>query len=80
MEFLDKLDVPFFKVGSGDTNNLPFLTRSAKKGRPMIVSSGMQSMDTMRKVVIMSSIYLPKSNVCEVLGMCRGIFCGKDRC
>ncbi|XP_038071002.1 sialic acid synthase-like [Patiria miniata] len=50
MEFLHQLDVPFFKVGSGDTNNLPFLTRSAKKGRPMVVSSGMQSMDTMRTV------------------------------
>ncbi|XP_071793560.1 N-acetylneuraminate-9-phosphate synthase-like [Asterias amurensis] len=50
MEFLHKLDVPFFKVGSGDTNNLPFLTKSAKKGRPMVVSSGMQSMDTMKKV------------------------------
>ncbi|XP_022091805.1 sialic acid synthase-like [Acanthaster planci] len=50
MEFLHQLDVPFFKVGSGDTNNFPFLIRSAKKGRPMVVSSGMQSMETMRKV------------------------------
>ena len=50
VEFLDSIDVPFFKVGSGDTNNLPYLERVAKKGRPMVVSSGMQSMDVMKTV------------------------------
>ncbi|XP_074064395.1 N-acetylneuraminate-9-phosphate synthase isoform X1 [Macrotis lagotis] len=50
VEFLDELNVPFFKVGSGDTNNFPYLEKTAKKGRPMVISSGMQSMDTMRQV------------------------------
>ncbi|XP_017281062.1 sialic acid synthase-like isoform X2 [Kryptolebias marmoratus] len=50
VEFLHKLNVPFFKVGSGDTNNFPYLEKTAKKGRPMVVSSGMQSMETMRQV------------------------------
>ncbi|XP_057700250.1 sialic acid synthase-like [Corythoichthys intestinalis] len=50
VEFLHELNVPFFKVGSGDTNNFPYLEKTAKKGRPMVVSSGMQSMETMRKV------------------------------
>lgn len=50
VEFLHELKVPFFKVGSGDTNNFPYLEKTAKKGRPMVVSSGMQTMDTMRKV------------------------------
>ncbi|KAJ8001020.1 hypothetical protein DPEC_G00186470 [Dallia pectoralis] len=50
MEFLHELNVPFFKVGSGDTNNFPYLEKTAKKGRPMVVSSGMQSMETMRRV------------------------------
>ncbi|KAL4613235.1 sialic acid synthase [Arapaima gigas] len=50
MEFLHELNVPFFKVGSGDTNNFPFLEKTAQKGRPMVVSSGMQSMETMRRV------------------------------
>ncbi|XP_033098798.1 sialic acid synthase-like [Anneissia japonica] len=49
-EFLNELDVPFFKIGSGDTNNLTFLAKSAKMGRPMIISSGMQTLDTMKKV------------------------------
>ncbi|XP_071947950.1 N-acetylneuraminate-9-phosphate synthase-like [Antedon mediterranea] len=49
-EFLDELNVPFFKIGSGDTNNLKFLAKSAKMGRPMIISSGMQTLETMKKV------------------------------
>ncbi|XP_028661626.1 sialic acid synthase-like [Erpetoichthys calabaricus] len=50
VEFLHKLNVPFFKVASADSNNLPYLEKTAKNGRPMVISSGMQSMDTMRKV------------------------------
>uniref|UniRef100_UPI00398E86DB N-acetylneuraminic acid synthase a n=1 Tax=Pristiophorus japonicus TaxID=55135 RepID=UPI00398E86DB len=50
VEFLHELNVPFFKVGSLDTNNIPYLEKAAKKGRPMVISSGMQSMQTMREV------------------------------
>lgn len=32
VEFLHELDVPFFKVGSGDTNNFPYLKKTAQKG------------------------------------------------
>ena len=32
VEFLHELKVPFFKVGSGDTNNFPYLEKTAKKG------------------------------------------------
>ncbi|XP_063963547.1 sialic acid synthase-like [Lytechinus pictus] len=50
VEFLDSINVPFFKVGSGDTNNLPYIEKVAKMNRPMVVSSGMQSMETMTRV------------------------------
>ncbi|XP_058496633.1 sialic acid synthase-like [Solea solea] len=50
MEFLHELDVPFIKVASCDANNFPYLERTAKKGRPMVVSTGMQSMETIRRV------------------------------
>ncbi|XP_029290504.1 sialic acid synthase-like [Cottoperca gobio] len=50
VEFLHELNVPFFKVASADTNNFPYLEKTAKKGQPMVVSSGMQSMETMRQV------------------------------
>eukprot|EP00118_Oscarella_pearsei_P026989 m.310628 g.310628 ORF g.310628 m.310628 type:complete len:354 (+) comp53289_c0_seq1:16-1077(+) len=47
---LDDLKMPFLKVGSGDTNNLPYLEHVAKKGAPLIISSGMQTIETMRQV------------------------------
>jgi len=41
MEFLHELNVPFFKVGSGDNNNLPYLQKTAMKGeRELILISG----------------------------------------
>lgn len=43
-DFLDSLDVPAFKVGSGDLTNHPLLRHIAKKGRPMILSTGMATM------------------------------------
>ncbi|XP_029459961.1 sialic acid synthase-like [Rhinatrema bivittatum] len=50
VDFLHELDVPFIKVASADANNFPFLEKTARKGRPMVISSGMQSMDTMCRV------------------------------
>lgn len=38
VEFLHELDVPFFKVGSGDTNNFPYLEKTAKKGKHFLLS------------------------------------------
>ncbi|XP_077936625.1 N-acetylneuraminate-9-phosphate synthase [Gasterosteus aculeatus] len=50
VEFLHELNVPFFKVASADNSNFPYLEKTAKRGRPMVVSSGMQNMETMRQV------------------------------
>jgi sialic acid synthase len=47
---LDDLKIPFLKVASADNNNLPFLEHIAKKGRPLVISSGMQSMDMIRSI------------------------------
>lgn len=41
---LDGLDVPAFKVGSGELTNIAFLERLARFGRPMLVSTGMADM------------------------------------
>jgi N-acetylneuraminate synthase/N,N'-diacetyllegionaminate synthase len=43
-DLLEALDVPAFKVGSGELTNLPFLARLAERGRPMLVSTGMADM------------------------------------
>ena len=39
-DFLAKLDIPAFKIGSGDLKNIPLLTHIAKLKKPMIVSTG----------------------------------------
>ncbi len=37
----DELQVPFIKVASMDLNNLPFLAYIAKKGKPVVISTGL---------------------------------------
>lgn len=41
LPWLDKLGVPAWKVGSGERGNAPFLREIARRGKPMIVSTGM---------------------------------------
>ncbi|XP_023216780.1 sialic acid synthase-like isoform X2 [Centruroides sculpturatus] len=50
VDFLHKLGIPFFKVGSGDSNNFPQLIHTAKFTKPMVISTGMQNMETVKKV------------------------------
>lgn len=50
-DFLEDLGVPAFKVSSGDLTNLPFLTFLAKKKRPIIISTGMATMEEIRDAV-----------------------------
>jgi sialic acid synthase SpsE len=42
-DFLEKLGVPAFKTGSGELTNLPLQQHIARKGKPMIVSTGMST-------------------------------------
>ncbi|NTV28847.1 MAG: N-acetylneuraminate synthase [Candidatus Omnitrophica bacterium] len=42
--FLFELAVPFFKISSGDLNNVPFLTEIARYRRPIILSTGMSTL------------------------------------
>jgi N-acetylneuraminate synthase/N,N'-diacetyllegionaminate synthase len=44
-DLLDNLKVPAFKIGSGEITNLPLLAHVARKGRPMLVSTGMSTLD-----------------------------------
>lgn len=41
VDFLDGLDVPVFKVGSGEITNWSLLKYIAKKGKPIFLSTGM---------------------------------------
>jgi N-acetylneuraminate synthase len=50
-DFLETLDVPAYKIGSGEADNLPLIRHIAKKGKPVIMSTGMQTIDTIRASV-----------------------------
>ncbi|MCK4897349.1 MAG: N-acetylneuraminate synthase family protein [Anaerolineales bacterium] len=43
--FLEELGVPAYKVASADLTNIPLLAHLAKKGKPLILSTGMSHMD-----------------------------------
>lgn len=45
LEFLASLDVPAYKVGSGEVGNWPFLEKVAALGKPVIFSTGMYQFD-----------------------------------
>lgn len=44
IDLLADLGVPAFKVGSGDLTNLPYLRHLARKGRPILLSTGMATL------------------------------------
>ncbi len=48
---LAKFGVEAFKIGSGEMNNYPLLTHIAEMKKPMIVSTGMNSMESIWKAV-----------------------------
>ena len=50
-DFLEELDVPAYKIGSGEADNLPLIRHIAKKGRPIIMSTGMQTIESLRESV-----------------------------
>ena len=46
VDFLvDKLNTPFIKVASMDLNNYPFLEYIAKKGKPIVISTGLSNLN-----------------------------------
>ena len=49
VDFLEELKVPAFKIASGDITNLPFLTYIASKGKPVILSTGMSTLEEVHK-------------------------------
>lgn len=50
-DFLDDVGVPVFKIPSGEITNLPFLAYIARKGKPMIVSTGMSTLEEVKTAV-----------------------------
>lgn len=51
VDFLETLNVPAYKIGSGDLTNYILLNRVAKTGKPIILSSGMSTMDEVKAAI-----------------------------
>lgn len=50
-DFLETLDVSAYKIGSGEADNLPLIRHIARKGKPVIMSTGMQTIETLQESV-----------------------------
>jgi N-acetylneuraminate synthase/sialic acid synthase len=48
-DFLASIDVPAFKIASGDLKNTPLLKHVAKVGKPMVVSTGGGTLDDVKR-------------------------------
>ena len=69
-DFLDEIDVPAFKIGSGEADNLPLINHIAQKGKPIIMSTGMQSIKSLKDSVNI----LEKSGVEYALLECTNLY------
>lgn len=51
IDFLNELNIDFFKVPSGEITNLPYLRKIGRLGKPSVISTGMADMDEIRKAL-----------------------------
>jgi N-acetylneuraminate synthase len=50
-DFLNEIGVAAFKIGSGECNHLPLIRHIARMGKPVIMSTGMQTIESMKPSV-----------------------------
>lgn len=61
VDFLEKLNVPYYKIASGDLVNVPLLKYVAKTGKPILISTGggeMQDVQRAHDVITAESVDL----------------------
>ncbi|MCV6593651.1 MAG: N-acetylneuraminate synthase family protein [Silicimonas sp.] len=69
-DFLEDQNVPAYKIGSGEADHLPLIRHIAAKGRPVIMSTGMQSIETLGRSVAI----LEESGVDYALLECTNLY------
>lgn len=64
IDFLDQLDMPFFKIPSGEITNKPFLQHIARKGKPVIISTGMADITEIKDALeVLTNEGVAKTNI-----------------
>lgn len=48
---LQKMDIPAYKIGSGECNNYPLLEHICTFGKPVILSTGMNTIESVQKAI-----------------------------
>jgi N,N'-diacetyllegionaminate synthase len=51
LEWLDRLGVTAYKIGSGERGNLPFIRAIAERDKPIVLSTGMYALDDVRSTL-----------------------------
>ena len=52
VDFLNSLNLPFWKIPSGEITNLPYLIKIGKTQKPVIMSTGMSEIDEIRDAIM----------------------------
>ena len=69
-DFLAEIDVPAFKIGSGECTNIPLIRHITQFKKPVILSTGMASIDNVKKSVEL----LESSNIEYALLECTNLY------
>jgi N-acetylneuraminate synthase/N,N'-diacetyllegionaminate synthase len=51
IDFLESLEIPFYKIPSGEITNKPYLQHIARKGKDIILSTGMSTISEIRAAI-----------------------------
>ena len=51
IEFLNSIDMPFWKIPSGEVTNLPYLVALARTGKPVVMSTGMCNIEEIEAAI-----------------------------
>jgi len=70
VDFLERLNVPAYKIASADMTNFPLLRYISKTKKPMIISTGMSDMDEIERTVN----FVKKENVPFLLLHCNSTY------
>ena len=73
LSFLEELDMPFYKVPSGELTNGPLLWQFARQGRPLVVSTGMATMaEVEQALAVIAHAFNAEAEPADVTEVWRG--------